>query len=149
MKTVTYFMNKALSLAKTAARNGDVPVGAIIVQNNKIIASGYNKKEYENNPIGHAEIEAIQKASVFLNSWRLNDCDMYTTLEPCSMCAGAILESRISNLFIGTMDERKGSVGSVLNLLVDFSFNPSINIYYGIMENKCSEVITSFFKLLR
>lgn len=118
-----YFMKQALKEAEKALKKLEVPVGAIIVKDNKIISRAYNLKEIKKDTTYHAEIEAIKKASKKLNSWRLNDCEMYVTLEPCAMCAGAIINSRIKKLYFGTSDEKTGACGSVLNLLEDYKFN--------------------------
>ena len=143
------FMKEALKEAKKAYNINEVPVGAVIVNDGKIIARGYNKKETENNSLNHAELIAIKKASKKLNSWRLTNCIMYVTLEPCSMCAGALIQSRIKKLVIGTMDEKTGACGSVLNLLEDYEFNHKIQIEKGILEKECSLILKNFFKNLR
>ena len=112
-----YYMKEALKEAKKAYKKLEVPVGAIIVKDDKIIARGYNKKESSNNCIMHAEIDAIKKASKALDNWRLNDCEMYVTLEPCAMCAGAIVSSRIKKVYIGTMEDNSGACGTKINIL--------------------------------
>ena len=122
------FMKEALKEAKKAYEKDEIPVGAVIVKDNKIIARAHNLKESKNNSICHAEILAIQKACKKLNSWRLLDCEMYVTLEPCSMCAGALINSRIKKVYIGTADEKTGACGSKLNLLEDFKFNHIVEI---------------------
>ena len=122
-KTKEYFMKEALKEAEKAYEKLEVPVGAIIVKDGKIIARAYNQKESKTDTTKHAEILAIQKASKKLTSWRLIDCEMYVTLEPCTMCAGAIIHSRIKKVYIGAMDEKTGAVGSVLNLFEDYKFN--------------------------
>lgn len=144
-----HFMKEALKQAKKAYNKLEVPVGAIIVKNGKIIARAYNQKESKFDTTKHAEILAIQKASKKLNSWRLIDCDMYVTLEPCPMCAGAIIQSRIKNVYYGTKDEKSGAVGSVLNLFEDYKFNHKPEFKYGILENECSNLLKNFFKDLR
>lgn len=144
-----HFMKEALKQAKKAYNKLEVPVGAIIVKNGKIIARAYNQKESKFDTTKHAEILAIQKASKKLNSWRLIDCDMYVTLEPCPMCAGAIIQSRIKNVYYGTKDEKSGAVGSVLNLFEDYKFNHKPAFKYGILENECSNLLKNFFKDLR
>ena len=149
MQTAEKFMKEALKQAKKAYEKKEIPVGAVIVKNNKIIARAYNKKEETQNAIQHAEIIALQKASRKLNSWRLTDCEMYVTLEPCSMCAGALIQARIKKVYIGTMDEKTGSCGSVLNLLEDYTFNHKVEIETGIMQKQCEKLLKQFFKELR
>ena len=142
-------MNEALKEANKAYFRGEAPVGAVIVKNGKIIARGYNTREAKNDPTNHAEIVAIKKASKKLNSWRLNDCSMYVTLEPCVMCAGAILQARIAKLFIGTADPKAGAVGSVINVLTISKFNHKVIYEFGILGNECSAILKNFFKILR
>ena len=141
-------MKAALKEAVKAYQLGEVPVGAVIVFNNKIIARGHNTRELSQSVLGHAEINAIKKASKKIGSWRLEDCDIYVTLEPCSMCSGAIIQSRIKNLYFGAYDLKTGACGSVLNLF-DYPFNHKVNVYGGIMEEECSRIIKDFFKELR
>ena len=143
------FMKEALKEAKKAERILEVPVGAVIVKDNKIIARAYNQKETKCDTTKHAEMIAIQKASKRLKSWRLTDCEMYVTLEPCSMCAGAIINARIRNVFIGALDEKTGAVGSVLNLFTDYKFNHEVLFEKGILYNECSGILKDFFKKLR
>ena len=143
------FMKEALKEAKKAYEKLEVPVGCVIVKNGKIIARSYNQKETKLDTTKHAEISAIQKASKKLNSWRLLDCDMYVTLEPCSMCAGAIINSRIRKVYIGTLDEKTGACGSVLNLFTDYKFNHKVLLEKGILEKECKEILQEFFKELR
>lgn len=143
------FMKLALKEAQKAYDKEEVPVGAIIVKDGKVIAKAHNLKESKKDTTYHAELHAIQKASKKLNSWRLIDCEMYVTLEPCSMCAGAIIQSRIKKVYIGAMDYKTGACGSVLNLLKDYKFNHEVEIETGIMENECEEIIKNFFKELR
>ena len=142
-------MEEALKEAFKAYKKEEVPVGAIIVKDGKIIARAHNLKESKNDTTNHAEILAIQKASKKLNSWRLIDCEMYVTLEPCSMCAGAIINSRISKLYIGTMDKKTGACGSVLNLLEDYKFNHIVQVEKYILKDKCEKILKDFFKYLR
>ena len=144
-----YFMKQALKEAEKEYKKLEVHVGAIIVKDGKIIARGYNQKETKKDTTKHAEIIAIQKASKKLGSWRLIDCEMYVTLEPCSMCAGAIINSRIKKIYIGTMDQKTGAVGSVLNLLEDYKFNHKVEIESGIMQKECEKILKDFFKELR
>jgi tRNA(adenine34) deaminase len=143
------FMKEALKEASKAYKKLEVPVGAIIVKNDKIIARAHNIKETKKDTTKHAEILAIQKASKKLNSWRLTDCDMYITLEPCTMCTGAIINSRIRKIYIGTMDEKTGACGSVLNLLEDYNFNHKVEVETGIMQEECKKILQDFFKDLR
>ena len=142
-------MKQALKEAEKALKKLEVPVGAIIVKDNKIISRAYNLKEIKKDTTYHAEIEAIKKASKKLNSWRLNDCEMYVTLEPCAMCAGAIINSRIKKLYFGTSDEKTGACGSVLNLLEDYKFNHKVEVEKDIMKPQCEEILKRFFKMLR
>ena len=148
LNVINKFMKAALAEAKKAYLIDEVPVGAVIVYNNKIIARGYNTREKEQSVLGHAEINAIRKASKKIGSWRLEDCDMYVTLEPCSMCSGAIIQSRIKNLYYGASDPKTGACGSVLNLFEN-DFNHKVNVVGGIMEEPCSRIIKDFFKELR
>ena len=143
------YMKIALKEAEKAYNELEVPVGAIIVKDGKIIARAYNEKEKKHDTTKHAEILAIQKASKKLKSWRLNDCDMYVTLEPCSMCAGALIQSRIRKVYIGTMDEKTGSCGSVLNLLEDYKFNHKVEVEYNVCKEECEKILKDFFKNLR
>ena len=143
------FMKQALNQAKKAYLNDEIPVGAIIVKENKIIAKAYNEKENKHDTTKHAEILAIQKASRKLQSWRLTDCEMYVTLEPCSMCAGALIQARLKKVYIGTMDSKTGSCGSKLNLLHDYEFNHKVEIQTGVLQKECEELLKKFFKELR
>lgn len=143
------FMKEALKEAEKARQKLEIPVGAVIVKDGKIIARAHNQKETKFDTTKHAEILAIQKASKKLNSWRLIDCEMYVTLEPCSMCAGAIINSRIKKVYIGTMDEKTGAVGSVLNLFKDYKFNHTVEYETGIMQKESKKIIQDFFKDLR
>ena len=143
------FMKEALKEAKKAYDKLEVPVGAVIVKDGKIISRAHNLKETKFDTTKHAEILAIQKASKKLNSWRLIDCEMYVTLEPCSMCAGALINSRIKKIYIGTSDEKTGAVGSVFNLFDDYTFNHKVEYEKDILKDECEEMLTSFFKELR
>lgn len=143
------FMKDAIKQAKKALALEEIPVGAVIVKNGKIISRGYNKKEIKQDATRHAEIIAIEKASKKLKNWRLIDCEMYVTVEPCVMCAGAILSSRIKKVYIGTNDNRMGAVGSVLNLFEDYTFNHTVEYEKGILKNECESLIKDFFKYLR
>ena len=143
------YMNKALEQAKKAYNKLEVPVGAVIVKDGKIISSAYNQKETKYDTTKHAEILAIQKASKKLKSWRLIDCEMYVTLEPCPMCAGAIIQSRIKKVYFGVSDEKTGAVGSKLNLFKDFKFNHNVDFEKSILEQECQNLLQDFFKELR
>ncbi len=144
----TDFMNEALCLAKEAAREGEVPVGAVVTIGNKIIGRGRNRREKHKNALCHAEIEAINEACKRLGGWRLWECELYVTLEPCPMCAGAIINSRIRKVVFGAYDKKNGACGSVVNLFnADFSFKPQY--IGGFMENECADILTDFFKNLR
>lgn len=143
------FMKEALKEAKKAYDKLEVPVGAVIVKDGKVIARAHNIKEQKNDTTKHAEILAISKASKKLESWRLIDCEMYVTLEPCSMCAGALINSRIKKVYIGAMDAKTGACGSVFNLLEDYTFNHKVEIETGILADDCEELLKKFFKELR
>lgn len=142
-------MQEAIKEAKKASKKLEVPVGCIIVKDEKIIARAHNQKETKTDTTKHAEILAIQKASKKLEAWRLLDCEMYVTLEPCSMCAGAMIQARIKKVYIGAMDEKTGACGSVLNLLQDYPFNHKVEIETGIEKEKCEKELKEFFKQLR
>lgn len=142
-------MKEALKEARKAYNKLEVPVGAVIVKDGKVIARAYNQKEMKQDTINHAEILAIKKASKKLESWRLVDCDMYVTLEPCSMCAGALIQSRIRKVYIGALDEKTGACGSVLNLLNDYDFNHKVEVETGILKEECEDMLKNFFKELR
>lgn len=143
------YMKLALKEAQKAYVELEIPVGAIIVKDGKVIAKAYNEKEKKQDATKHAEILAIQRASKKLKNWRLYDCDMYVTLEPCSMCAGALIQSRIRKIYIGAMDEKTGSCGSVLNLLKDYKFNHNVYMEYGVCKEECEKILKDFFKELR
>lgn len=143
------FMKEALKEAKKAYDKLEVPVGCVIVKDGKIISRAHNLKETKFDTTKHAEILAIQKASKKLKSWRLIDCEMYVTLEPCTMCAGAIIHSRIKKVYIGAMDEKTGAVGSVLNLFEDYKFNHKPEVEKGILKEDCESLLKQFFKELR
>lgn len=140
-------MNEAIKLAKTCTY--EVPVGAIVVHRNKIIGRGYNLRETNKDPTAHAEIMAIKQASKYLGGWRLIDCTMYVTLEPCAMCAGAIVNARIDRLVIGAMDPKMGCCGSVEDLVRHNRFNHKVDLTVGILEEECSKLLTDFFRDLR
>lgn len=143
------FMMMAYREALKAYRKLETPVGAVIVSDGKIIARGHNLREQKQDPTQHAEIIAIKKAAKKLGSWRLTDCDLYVTLEPCPMCAGLLIQSRIRNLYYGAKDPKAGAVGSVLDILAIEKFNHRVNVYSGIMEKECSLILKEFFKELR
>jgi len=146
---INEFMKEALKEAKKAYDIGEIPVGAVIVRDNKIISRAYNTKEFFKNAINHAEINALSEASKLLKNWRLSDCDIYVTLEPCVMCAGAILNSRIKNLYFGAYDYKYGSCVSNDNI---FHTNKDIcftDVYGGIMEEECKKILSDFFKNIR
>lgn len=138
-------MKKAIELAKEAASNNEVPVGAIIVKDHKIIATGYNSREKDQLITSHAELIAINKASKYLKSWRLNDCSLYTTLEPCLMCAGALYQARIKELIFGAFDPKGGAVGSLYKIQEDCRLNHSFTATHGILQEKCAALLSDFF----
>lgn len=142
-------MKEALAEAKKAAAAGEVPVGAVIVKEGEIIGRGHNETETAKDPTAHAEMIAIRQAAKNLGGWRLTGCTMYVTTEPCSMCAGAIVWSRISMLFIGTMDPKSGACGSVFNIPQESRLNHFVEIETGLMQEECSSLMKSFFKELR
>lgn len=142
-------MKEAVRQAKKAAAIGETPIGAVIVRDGEIIARGYNKRETKKNALLHAEIIAIDKACRKLGGWRLPRCDMYVTLEPCSMCAGAIINSRIENVYFGAYDKKSGCAGSAADLFQKGLFNHNVNITGGIMEKECAALLSDFFKKLR
>ena len=143
------FMEEAIKEARKAHEKLEIPVGAVIVKEGKIIARAHNQKETKYDTTKHAEIIAIQKASKKLKSWRLIDCEMYVTLEPCSMCAGAIINARIKKIYIGASDEKTGAVGSVYNLFDDYKFNHKPEYEKGIKKEECEQMLKQFFKELR
>ncbi len=143
------YMKLAIKEALKAYNKKEIPVGAVIVKDGKVIARAHNLKELKNDTTKHAELLAIQKASKKLGCWRLEDCEMYVTLEPCSMCAGALIQSRIKKVYIGTMDYKTGACGSVLNLLKDYKFNHSVEVETGVLAEECEKILKNFFKTLR
>jgi len=142
------YMKLALKEAKKAAKKKEVPIGAVIVKNGKVIAKAHNLREKSNLATGHAELLAIEKANKKLKNWRLDTCTLYVTIEPCPMCAGAIIQSRLKQVVYGAQDLKSGTHQSVVNLF-DKSFNHKVEVEYGIMEEECGEVVTSFFRNLR
>ncbi len=143
------FMKEALKEAKKAYEKGETPIGAVIVKDGKIIARGHNKRETKKNALCHAEIIAINKACKKLGGWRLFQCDMYVTLEPCLMCAGAIVQSRIKNLYFGAYDKKGGAVGSLIDIPALPDITQEVNTEGGILEDECSSILKDFFKELR
>lgn len=143
------FMKAALKQAQKAYAIDEVPIGCVIVQNGHIIARGYNRRNIDKNTLAHAELSAIRKASKKTGDWRLEDCTMYVTLEPCQMCAGAIVQSRMKRVVIASMNAKAGCAGSVLNLLQMQQFNHQVEITQGVLEEECSRILSSFFRELR
>ena len=143
------YMKEAIKQAKKAAAIEEVPIGCVIVCEDKIIARGYNKRNLKNNTLAHAEIIAMNKASKVIGDWRLEGCTMYVTLEPCPMCAGAIVQARIPRVVIGSMNPKAGCAGSVLNVLQTEGFNHQVELETGVLGMECSEMLSSFFRELR
>lgn len=143
------YMKAAMKQAKKAYALDEVPIGCVIVQNDKIIARGYNRRNTDKNTLAHAELSAIKKASRKTGDWRLEDCTMYVTLEPCQMCAGAIVQSRLKRVVIATMNPKAGCAGSIFNLLQVEAFNHQVEITRGVLEEECADMLSSFFKELR
>ena len=143
------YMDKAIAQAKRAYANGDVPIGCVIVHDDRIIARGFNKRNLKKTTLAHAEILAIEQASKKLGDWRLEECTMYVTLEPCQMCAGAIVQARIPNVVIGCMNPKAGCAGSILNILEMPQFNHQVKVTRGILEVECSQMLKTFFEELR
>lgn len=143
------FMREAIRQAKKAEKLDEVPIGCVIVQDGKIIARGYNRRNTEKSTLAHAEISAIRKASKKVGDWRLEGCTMYVTLEPCQMCAGALVQARIDRVVIGAMNPKAGCAGSVLNLLQNEHFNHQSQVQTGVLGEECSAMLSSFFRRLR
>ena len=143
------YMKAAMKQAKKAAAIEEVPIGCVIVYENKIIGRGYKKRNLKKNTLAHAEIIAMNKASKVIGDWRLEDCTMYVTLEPCPMCAGAIVQARIPKVVIGSMNPKAGCAGSVLNVLQTDGFNHQVEVETGVLGAECSEMLSSFFRELR
>jgi tRNA(adenine34) deaminase len=143
------YMKEAIKEAKKAAKIGEVPIGCVIVYEDKIIARGYNKRNTKKTTLAHAELLAIQKASKKLGDWRLENCTMYVTLEPCQMCAGAIIQARMKEVVVGAMNPKAGCAGSVLNILQMKEFNHQAELITGILEEECKKVLQDFFINLR
>ncbi len=143
------YMREALKQAQKAYSLGEVPIGCVIVHEGKIIGRGYNRRNTDKNTLSHAEINAIKKASKAIGDWRLEECTIYVTLEPCQMCAGAIVQARIPEAVIGCMNPKAGCAGSILNILEMPEFNHQVTVIRGIMEQECSEMLKTFFAELR
>lgn len=143
------FMKEAIKQAKKAEALNEVPIGCVIVYNDKIIARGYNRRITDKNTLSHAELIAIKKASKTLGDWRLDDCEMYITLEPCQMCAGAIVQARIKKVYMGAMNPKAGCAGSVIDLLHIDKFNHQVETQSGILGEECSTMLTEYFRRLR
>ena len=143
------WMQVALREAQIAFEQGEVPIGAVIVHNGLVIASAHNEREQNNDPTAHAEVLVIQRAAKTLGSWRLTDATLYVTLEPCPMCAGAIMQSRIKQLVYGAMDLKGGATGSVMNVLDYTLWNHRVDVVAGVLEDECSNILKLFFKRLR
>ncbi|MBZ4655803.1 MAG: CMP/dCMP deaminase zinc-binding protein [Thermoanaerobacter sp.] len=146
---INKFMEAALLEAKKSYQLGEVPVGAVIVKEGQIIGRGFNQKESTNDATAHAEIIAIKEACKTLGSWRLDDCSMYVTLEPCPMCAGAILEARIKRVYIGAESDKSGAAGTVVDILNNSYLGSKTEVYFGIMEEECKTLLKDFFENLR
>lgn len=143
------YMKEAIKQAKKAAKIGEVPIGCVIVYKDKIIARAYNKRNKNKTTLAHAELLAINKASKVLGDWRLEDCTMYVTLEPCQMCSGAIVQARMKEVIVGAMNQKAGCAGSILNILQMKEFNHQVELTTGVMEEECTAVLQEFFKELR
>lgn len=143
------YMKEAIRQAKKAYAIGEVPIGCVIVRDGKIISRGYNRRTIDKNTLAHAELAAIKKASKKLDDWRLEGCTMYVTLEPCQMCAGALVQSRIDRVVVGCMNPKAGCAGSILNLLQMPEFNHQVEMETGVLEEECSQMMKDFFRELR
>ena len=143
------YMRAALREAKKAYALGEVPIGCVLVADGRIIARGYNRRKTDHNTLSHAELNAIRKAGKKTGDWRLEQCTMYVTLEPCQMCAGAIVQARIPKVYIGTMNPKAGCAGSLLNLLQFPAFNHQVEIESGILQEECAALLSGFFKEMR
>lgn len=144
-----YYMKMAIDEAEQARRKGEVPIGAIIVHDGNVIATGRNARESMQQTLSHAELFAIQQANDYIGSWRLEDCTLYVTLEPCPMCAGAIVQSRIKRVVYGATDPKAGCAGTLMNLLQDERFNHQVEVTKGVLEAECGALLTDFFRALR
>ena len=143
------YMKEAIKQAKKANAIGEVPIGCVIVYEDRIVGRGYNRRMTDKNTRSHAELNAIRKASRVMGDWRLDDCEMFITLEPCQMCSGAIVQSRIKKVYIGSMNPKAGCAGSILNLLQVPQFNHQVEIETGILKEECSQMLKQFFRELR
>lgn len=143
------YMKEAIKEALKGKKLNEVPIGCVIVKDGKIIGRGYNRRMKDRNTLSHAELIAIKKASKKLKDWRLDDCEMYVTNEPCQMCSGAIVQSRIKKVYIGCMNPKSGCAGSIMNLLQVDEFNHKVEIESGVLEEECSSLLTNYFKELR
>ena len=143
------FMRQAITQAKKAEKLMEVPIGCVIVYEGKVIARGYNRRNTDKNTLSHAELNAIRKASKKLGDWRLEGCTLYVTLEPCQMCAGAIVQARVSEVVIGSMNPKAGCAGSILNMLEMQEFNHQVKVERGVLKEECSEMLSAFFRRLR
>lgn len=148
-RTDERYMREAIRQAKKAYKLDETPIGCVIVHEGKIIGRGYNRRNTDKSPLAHAEISAIKKASKKMGDWRLEECTLYVTLEPCQMCAGAIIQSRIPRVVVGCMNPKAGCAGSVLNLLDVSAFNHQAQLTTGVLEEECSALMTDFFRELR
>lgn len=148
-KTDEHFMRLAIAQARKAEALDEVPIGCVIVREGRVIARGYNRRNTDKTVLGHAEISAMKKASKKVGDWRLEDCTMYVTLEPCQMCAGAAVQARIPRVVIGAMNPKAGCAGSILNLFDVKAFNHQIEITSGVLQEECSSMLSVFFKRLR
>lgn len=144
-----YYMREALKLAKEAYDIDEVPIGAVIVHKGEIIGRGFNKRNTLANPLGHAEIIAINEAAQYLDDWRIEECTMYVTVEPCPMCSGAIVQARIPRVVFGARNKKAGCAGSVINLLQIDALNHQVDITEGVLQEECSSIMTEFFKRFR
>ena len=143
------YMREAIRQAKKAYALGEVPIGCVIVHDGKIIGRGYNRRNTDKNTLSHAEITAIRKASRVIGDWRLEECTLYVTLEPCQMCAGAIVQARIPKVVMACMNPKAGCAGSILNILDMPQFNHQVEVVRGVLEEECSQMLKTFFKELR
>ena len=143
------YMKDAIRQAKKAAALGEVPIGCVIVHDGQVIGRGYNRRNTDKSTLAHAEITAIKRASKKLGDWRLEDCTLYVTLEPCQMCAGAIVQARIPEVMIGCMNPKAGCAGSIYHLLQEPAFNHQVSLFKGVLEEECSQMLKDFFRSLR
>lgn len=144
-----YYMKEALLEGEKALAEGEVPIGAVMVRDGEIIARGHNMRNTAKNPLRHAEIDVINEAAGIVGDWRLEDCTLYVTLEPCQMCAGAIVQARIPEVMIGCMNPKAGCAGSIYNLLQEPAFNHQVSLFKGVLEEECSQMLKDFFRSLR